>query len=145
MHEPPEPTGPVLFFDGECGLCNRVVRLMMRLDRAGGLRYGPLQGPHGQAYLRAKGLPTEAFSTLVYVPSWANRADEVPLFRTDGVIAAFAACGSVGRALGGALRVLPQVVRDGLYRGVARVRYRIFGAWKPTPLPDPAWQLRLID
>jgi predicted DCC family thiol-disulfide oxidoreductase YuxK len=41
---PVAATGPVLFFDGECGLCNRVVRLMLRLDRRGRLRYAPLQG-----------------------------------------------------------------------------------------------------
>mgnify|MGYP000479251079 CR=1 FL=1 len=26
------PSGPVLFFDGECGLCNRIVRLLLWLD-----------------------------------------------------------------------------------------------------------------
>ena len=26
--------GPVLFFDGECGLCTRLVRLLLKLDSA---------------------------------------------------------------------------------------------------------------
>src|SRR4051812_37486572 len=47
---------PVLFFDGECGLCNRVVRLLLRLDTRGRLRFAPLQGPVAQDYLRAHGL-----------------------------------------------------------------------------------------
>jgi hypothetical protein len=29
--------GAVLFFDGECGLCNGVVRILIRLDRTGRL------------------------------------------------------------------------------------------------------------
>ena len=36
--------GAVLFFDGECGLCNGVVRILIRLDRTGRLHYAPLQG-----------------------------------------------------------------------------------------------------
>jgi hypothetical protein len=41
----------VLFFDGECGLCNGLVRILIRLDRPGRLHYAPLQGPSAQAYL----------------------------------------------------------------------------------------------
>ena len=47
MSEPdkasPLPT-PVLFFDGECGLCHRSVAWFQRHDRRRVFRYAPLQG-----------------------------------------------------------------------------------------------------
>ena len=44
---------PVLLYDGECGLCNRLVRLLLRADRAGRLNYAPLQSGPAQTYLGA--------------------------------------------------------------------------------------------
>ena len=79
-----------MLFDGECGLCDRVVRLLLRLDRRGRLRFASLQGPEGQAYLRAQGLLTRDFSTLVFVrqgllPSHAGREAACPSEAPRGV------------------------------------------------------------
>src|ERR1051325_10611658 len=93
------PIGPVLFFDGECGLCNRIVRLMLRLDRRGVLHFAPLQGTTAQSYLRTHGLPTEDFDSLVFVPDWSRRAQPEFLVRTDGALAALRAFGGAARAL----------------------------------------------
>src|SRR4029453_979242 len=35
---------PVVFFDGACGMCNRLVRWVMARDLATSLRFAPLQG-----------------------------------------------------------------------------------------------------
>ena len=63
----PEGAGPVLLFDDECGLCHRVVRLLLRLDPGARLRFAPLQGPGAQAFLRAHGLPAADFDSLAYL------------------------------------------------------------------------------
>jgi len=134
---------PVLLFDGECGLCNRIVRLLLRTDRAGRLRFAPLQGRQGQAYLKLWGLPTEDFDSLVFVPDWEAPDRSAPLLRTDGALAAAAVVGGVWRLVTWT-RVLPAWMRDPLYKLVARTRYALFGVYKPTPLPDPAWAERFI-
>ena len=136
--------GPVLLFDGECGLCNRCVRLLLRLDRAARLRYAPLQSPAAQAYLKAQGLPTEDFDSLVFVPDWANAA-EVPLRRTDGVLAALRLCPGTGRALAAVLGIFPATWRDAGYKLIARWRYRIWGEWRPRPLARPEWAERFLS
>ena len=137
--------GPVLMFDGECGLCQRVVRGLLRLDRAGRLRYAPLQGAAAQAYLRAHGLPTEDFDTLLFVPDWARRERRDFLVRTAGVIAALRVCGVAGRGLAGLLAVWPERWRDAGYKRIARERQRIFGTWRPRALARAEWAERFLE
>src|SRR5215212_7136483 len=140
-----EFAGPVLFYDGECGLCNRLVRALLRLDRRGRLRLAPLQGPTAQAYLQMHELPTADFETLVYVPDWVQRAKPAYLVRTRGVIAALRAIGGVGRILAAMIAIVPAVWRDAAYRLIGRWRYRLFGPWRHRPLPKREWAARFLD
>lgn len=147
MHPPRgEVVGPVLFFDGTCGLCNRLVRVLLRWDREARLHFAPLQGPTAQRYLRDHGLPVVDFDTLVFVPDWSRRAEPWHLLRTDGVIAALRATGGPGaRALAAALGVVPRALRDVGYRMVGRTRYALFGPWRPRPLKRPEWNARFLE
>ncbi|MEO6569569.1 MAG: DCC1-like thiol-disulfide oxidoreductase family protein [Opitutaceae bacterium] len=135
----------MLFFDGECGLCNRVVRLLLRLDRRGVLRFAPLQGITGQEYLRRHGLPVADFDSMIFVPDWAKRDRPEFLKRTDGAIAALRAIGGWRTALLTWIRYLPASWRDFLYKLIARSRYRVFGKWQAPPLPRPEWAQRFLE
>lgn len=134
---------PVLLYDGECGLCNWIVRRLLQADKAGRLSYAPLQGESAQAYLRAQGLPTTDFDSLVFVRDWNQPAGHAPLLRTDGALAAATVVGGMWRLVTW-MRVLPPWVRDPFYKLVARFRYTLFGKYRPTPLPDPAWAKRFL-
>lgn len=135
----------MLLYDGECGLCNRVVRGLLRWDRSGRLRFAPLQSPPAQAFLRARGLPTEDFDTLVFVINWADRDRSPYLVRTAGVLAALEICGGAARALAAIARLIPATVRDAAYRFVGHTRYRWFGPWRPRPLPRAEWAARFVS
>jgi len=137
-------SGPVLLFDGECGLCQRVVRFLLRLDRPGRLRFAPLQGSAAQAYLWKHGLDPVDFGSLVFIPDWNRREQPEFLLRTDGAIAALRSCGGLGTMLA-FISILPRAWRDAAYRLIARWRYRIFGRWRPRPLAKTAWAERFIE
>ncbi len=140
------PAGPVLFFDGECGLCQRIVRVLLRLDRAGRLRFAPLQGPTAQDFLRAQGLPTEDFDTLIFVPDWSRRDQREYLVRTAGVIGALRSTERrLASTLAALLAIVPAGLRDAGYRGVARWRRRIFGPWQPGSLARSEWAGRFLE
>jgi len=137
--------GPVLLYDGECGLCNRVVRRLLLLDRAGVLRFAPLQGPSGQAYLKRHALPAEDFSTVVFVPDWSKQDRPDYKLRTSGIAGALRACGGAGAFLASILQLVPRPLRDAGYKIVARIRYRLFGPRKDCPLPKPEWRARFFE
>jgi predicted DCC family thiol-disulfide oxidoreductase YuxK len=125
---------PVLLYDGECGLCNRIVRAFLRTDRAKRLKFTTLQGAAGQAYLRAHRLPTEDFDSLVFAPDW-DAPSRPPLLRTEGALAAAAVVGGGWRVITW-LRVLPAWLRDPCYKLVARTRYALFGEYRGKPLAE---------
>lgn len=139
-----ECTGPVLLFDGECGLCVRCVASLLRADRRGSLCVAPLQGAHAQRLLRQRGLPTSDFASVVLVPAWELRADVPLLFRTDALLATAGLVGGSWAWLT-ALRVVPTGFRDLAYRVIARVRGWLF---RPRTLEDilrhPLWGRRLL-
>ena len=64
--------------------------------------------------------------------------------RTDGLVEALSACGGIGSILAW-IRFIPRPLRDCGYKLVSRVRYAIFGEWKPRPLARPEWAERFID
>jgi predicted DCC family thiol-disulfide oxidoreductase YuxK len=134
---------PVLLYDGECGLCNRVVLLLLRTDRVGRLKFAPLQSDPAQEYLRRQGLPTGDFDSLVFVPDWSVPSVGACRLRTDGALAAAAEIGGVWRLVTWA-RVLPVGLRDPCYKLVARSRYALFGRYRPRPLANPEWEKRFL-
>ena len=134
---------PVLLYDGECGLCNFVVRLLLRTDRRQRLKFAPLQSAPAQAYLQSRGLPTRDFDTLVFVPDWNAPQLHVPLFRTDGAFAAGDTVGGIWRTVIW-LRILPAGLRDPFYKVVARLRYALFGEFRGKPLSESKWSGRII-
>lgn len=138
----PSDLHPVLFFDGECGLCQRLVRRLLAFDRRGELRFAPLQGPTAQAWMRQRGLPAKDFDSLVFLPEGLGR-NYAHLRKTDGVIAALHAIGHhrLARCFG----LLPRKLRDAGYRGVARMRRRVFGPWQPGQSMPPEWAARFLD
>lgn len=137
------PSRPVLLYDGECGLCNRIVRLLLSTDRARRLRFTTLQGEQGQAYLRAHGLPTQDFDSLVFAPDWDDPARR-PQVRTEGALAAAAVVGGSWRLVTW-LQILPAWLRDPFYKLVARSRYALFGAYRGKPLAEsPEWVSRFL-
>ncbi len=134
---------PVLLYDGECGLCNRLVRSFLRSDRAGKLSYAPLQSEPAQAYLRAQGLPLTDFDSLVFVPDWDRPVLHDYRLRTDGALAACEVVGG-GWRLFSALRILPRWLRDPLYKLVAKTRYALFGEYRGQSLAESEWKDRLV-
>ncbi len=134
---------PLLLFDGECGLCNAVVRAFLRLDRRGRLRFGRLQGVTGQAALRRLGLPTEEFESLVFLPDGPEGTRA--FLKSDGALEALRTIGGIARGVAAVGRCVPRAWRDGLYGLVGRWRYRMFGVYQPRPLAKAEWARRFME
>ena len=135
---------PVLLFDGECGLCQALVRWMIRHDRRGVLLFAPLQGRTGQAFMQSRGLDRVDFDSLVFIVDLAWSGSGFHL-RSAGALAALNELGGVSRRLARLLRWVPQAWLDLIYRLVGRLRCRLFGRVRSSSLLRPEEARRILD
>lgn len=128
---------PVVIFDGSCNLCHGAVNFIIGHDPDRIFRFCALQSDSGQALL-AQYDPLLQYDTVylikqgeIFIKSDAaieiakSLADYWPLLRFS--------------------KILPKVVRDWLYDGVARYRYRLFGKRPLCLLPDDQTKSRFIE
>lgn len=130
-------TRPVIVFDGACVLCNGWVRFLLKRDRRARYLFAAMQGEAGRMLLRQHGLNPDDPLSMLLVDGDAARSD------TDAIIAVLTGLGGAWRLVG-ALRVVPRVLRDPLYRWIARNRYRWFGRREQCLLPDMADRDRFL-
>lgn len=122
----------VVLFDGHCNLCSAAVRFVIARDAAGFFRFASLQSEAGERLLRARGhAPASGPPESVVLVEGA----EVH-WRSDAAL-------RIARRLDGAwplayaLILVPRLLRDAIYRAIARRRYRWFGRTESCRLPGP--------
>ena len=128
--------GPIVFYDGECGLCDRSVQALIRLDKGHRLRYATLQGETAARLFGAPQGPEEGWSVMLLE---GGRLHE----RSTAALRAAMAAGGLGRLFALGLLV-PRGLRDAAYRWVARNRKRWFGGAEACLLPTMALRQRFL-
>ncbi|MFS0722884.1 thiol-disulfide oxidoreductase DCC family protein [Paenibacillus sp. 1P07SE] len=119
----------LLLIDGECLLCHAVTRFVVRRDPYGRFRFAALQSDEGRLRLHQAGLPAMERDTFVMIDGGVCYTRSTAALRTL-------------RKLGGFYRlcylgiVVPVPIRDGIYRWVAKARYRWFGRSAVCIVPD---------
>jgi predicted DCC family thiol-disulfide oxidoreductase YuxK len=144
---------PVLFYDGVCGLCNRVVRFVLKRDRQAVFRFVALQSALGKTILARFGVDSSDLDSMYVLTDYhsekLDREDQTDdgdlLARSDAVLFVAGELGGIWRVLGKMVRWWPRVVREGAYRFVARHRYQMFGRYDTCPLPSEETRARFLD
>jgi len=133
---PPAPA--IVLFDGHCNLCAWSVRFVIERDPARRFRFAALHSPAGRELLAEHGLLEDA-------------PDSIVLIEDGRVYTRSSAALRIARHLRGAwrllgvFRIVPRVLRDPLYRVVARFRYRWFGRSEACLAPTPANRERFLE
>ena len=130
---------PVVLFDGVCNLCSFAVQFILDRDRDGVFRFASLQSTAGGELLRAHGRTPPV-----------GDPESVVLIENGAVYEHSSAALRIARRLSGLWKVLyvlivvPAFVRDGVYRWIARNRYRWFGKGEQCWVPTPALRARFL-
>lgn len=127
----------VWVFDGVCNFCSGSVQLALALDRAGALRFTPMQSPYGRDLAIQAGIDPDLPNSFIFM----DRGQA--LQGSDAVIALLRRLPAPWRWLA-AVRVVPKAWRDAGYDWIARNRYRLMGKRRECMVPTPEVRARFI-
>lgn len=105
----------IVFYDGDCGLCQRSITLLATLDTKAVLGFAPLNGPTYKSYL--KGVEADMQTVLFY-------NNGVVFERSDAVIEAIAWLGGWKKSVI-LLKIIPRFIRDAFYKFISNHRRKV--------------------
>lgn len=120
---------PVIFIDGQCNLCNGLVRLLISIDKEKILRFSHLQSAYASRIDKIKPYLTTPFNSVILF-----ERKEVYL-KSEAIGRIFSKLKYPWKALS-IVRFLPEKINDFFYDIIARNRYKIFGSRAQCPVPD---------
>ena len=132
----------VVLFDGECNLCNGVVRFLIERDKTGErFRFAAQQSDAGRKLLAQSGYQTAKGEGI---------ADTLLVFSGGRLLTHSDAALELARYLPApypallATKIVPKFLRDVAYRFVARNRYKWFGKRDQCLMPTPELKARFL-
>lgn len=118
---------PIVFYDGDCGFCNKSVQFILNNETSDAIHFAPLQSEFAQSFFTSKGLPAPDMSTFYF---W----DKTTMYSKSS----------------GALRVInylkfpfpllkigfifPRFLRDWVYDFIAKRRHQLAAGFCALPM-----------
>jgi predicted DCC family thiol-disulfide oxidoreductase YuxK len=127
----------ILVFDGVCNLCNSLVLFILNRDPGAYFKFVSLQSGPGVELLKKCRLSAEDVNTVVLFEN------ERCYIRSAAVLRVFRRLNRLWPLLFGFI-IVPPILRDTVYRFIARNRYRWFGKKEMCPVPSPGDRERFI-
>ena len=127
----------IVFFDGDCGVCNFWVQWILERDKKDQFMFASLQSDFGQQFLSERGLETNVFNTMYL---W--KPGRYYLIKSRAVL-------EIANLLGGVYKlsfigkILPASLSDKVYDVISRNRMKL--ANQKCYLPDQHQKKKFIQ
>jgi len=127
----------IVFFDGECGVCNFWVQWILERDKDDQFMFASLQSEFGQKFLSERDLETKQFNTLYL---WKSKS--YYLTKSQAVLKIADLLGGVYKlaAIG---KIFPSFFRDKIYDKISENRMKM--ANQKCYLPTPQQRKKFIE
>jgi predicted DCC family thiol-disulfide oxidoreductase YuxK len=127
----------ILFFDGICNLCNRVVNFVIQKDKSEKIRFAQLQSDSAGKILNRYKLDRDKTDSVVYLK------DGKVYIKSSAVLHLLKDIGGGWKILYGFI-IIPVFIRDFFYDRVAKNRYRLFGRKEQCMVPTDKMKNRFL-
>lgn len=128
----------LVFFDGVCNLCNGTVQFLLKTDKHQRLKFGSLQSEAAQKILPAYNISSKVLTSIVFIHN--NKA----YTESTAVLEIFKVIGGIWSTLY-VFKIIPPFLRNGMYKFVARYRYKWFGKKETCMIPKPEYSSRFFN
>ena len=121
----------IIFFDGDCGVCNFWVQWILQRDKKNQFMFASLQSDFGQKFLGERNLDQKQFNTLYL---W--KFGSYYLIKSKAIIKVLDLMGgfySIASLIG---KIFPTSLSDRLYDVISRNRMKISNQKCFLPTPD---------
>ena len=130
----------IIFFDGDCSLCNQFVQFVIARDPNGMFRFAPLGGKTSVQYnIQAPRDTNQLWTTIVYFDPQTNQT----LSHSNAALAVITKLGFPYSLLKISY-IIPKFIRDFFYRLVSKNRYKIWGDKSNCRLPTEEEAKRIL-
>jgi predicted DCC family thiol-disulfide oxidoreductase YuxK len=133
-----ETYNKIIFYDGVCLLCNRFIKFVLKADRKKEIYIAPLQSDFAQSILAKHQISTEELDSVVF------RIRGEVYTESDAALKIYKELGFPW-SMAVVFWIVPTVIRNSVYKWVARNRYRWFGKAKDIcEIPGAEFRDRII-
>lgn len=127
----------IVFFDGECGVCNFWVQWILERDQKDQFMFASLQSDFGQEFLSERGLETKIFNTMYL---W--KPNQYYLIKSRAVLQIADLLGGIYKASAIA-KLIPAFLSDKVYDLISKNRMKL--ANQKCYLPTPHQRKKFIE
>ncbi len=127
----------VVFFDGVCHLCNGSIQFLLKYNSRKDLLFAPLQSDIAIESLGQYG-KKELGDSIIYVKNGKVYSESTAALQLAGELMFPISILKV-------FLILPQFIRNGVYRWIARNRYSWFGKYDSCMIPGPEVSHRFLS
>lgn len=131
-------SGPIIFFDGVCNLCNSSVDRVIRWDKKSVFRFASLQSKKAEELLQPFNLNLKDPGSIVYYHKGKIRQ------KSNAVLSILLKLG-LPFSLLYVFKITPRFLRNYVYDVIARNRYKWFGVKETCRIPTEEEKALFID
>ncbi|MFY7813561.1 MAG: thiol-disulfide oxidoreductase DCC family protein [Chryseobacterium taeanense] len=127
----------IVFFDGDCGVCNFWVQWILKRDKKDRFMFASLQSDFGQKFLSERGLNTKVFNTMYL---W--KPGQYYFEKSKAILKIANLLGGIYK-LSGLGKIIPSILSDKVYDIVSKNRMKL--ANQKCYLPTPHQRAKFIQ
>lgn len=128
----------IVLFDGHCNLCNKSVQFILERERKSDLYFASLQSDFGQTLLKAHGYPDDFVGSVLFF-------DGEKMFEQSRAALKIAKHLKFPWSMVRIFWIVPNFLRDVIYRYIAKNRLRWFGQTESCWVMTPEYKARFLN
>ena len=126
----------IVFYDGDCGFCNRTVSFILKNDKSGSVFFASLQSEFTIELFKEKGYAKPDLSTFYFL-------EDDKLYEKSNAAIRLAKYLKFPYNLSRVFKVVPRALRDWIYDGIAKRRQKLMSGF--CVMPDPKDRKRFLS